>query len=235
MAPRLERNCELVLDTSGNSASALSVTTNSSPLTKKELRNVASQKATESQRQHQNTRQQGEVARAILDRTSARAAKNAIRSHNTDKMEKPNDVPRRKKCTGKGMTVEKYIRIKKQEAARTNTGHAVLPQPCEVRAHAVKMRGKNPWNLFQHLNAGKGWSIQKMSAEYRAFKEGRCMQTVPVAVPVPVAVVVGLSAPALTAVVVAPIRKGNAWNRFQQQNAGKGWSPAKMAQEYRNQ
>jgi hypothetical protein len=238
MAPRLERNSELGLDTSDSAsrASALSVTTNSSSLTKKELRNVASQKATESQRQHQTARQQGEVARAILDRTSARAAKNATRSFNADKMEEPNDVPRRKKCTGKDLTVEKYHRNRQQQVTRTNGGaRAALLEPCTVMPHTANVRRPNPWNLFQHLNAGKGWSIQKMSTEYRAFKEGRCAQTLPVAVPVPVALVVELSAPVLTPVGVAPIRKINAWNLFQQQNAGKGWSPAKMAQEYRNQ
>ena len=39
-----------------------------------------------------------------------------------------------------------------------------------------------------------------------------------------------ISEPGSTAVIAGS--SGNAWNAFQQENAGKGWSKARMAEEY---
>jgi hypothetical protein len=102
----------------------------------------------------------------------------------------------------------------------------------------------NSWHDFRKQNKGKGWSLQRMSAEYRAYQAQQQQQQQVQALPAPAlapVIVTGpaVAPPAAPAVVTAPAapaaRSVNAWNEFQKRNAGKGWSRQRMSQEYQAQ
>lgn len=49
---------------------------------------------------------------------------------------------------------------------------APVRAPAVAAAAPIKVKGVNPWNAFQQANRGKGWSPQRMAAEYRAANNG---------------------------------------------------------------
>ena len=69
----------------------------------------------------------------------------------------------------------------------------------------------NPWNQFQHVNAGQGWTREQKQQNYHSGSD---------------------RSSALTPAPVPHSTSSNAWNAFQHDKAGKGWSPAEMQQAY---
>lgn len=56
------------------------------------------------------------------------------------------------------------------EAAVEMLHQAMKKTPERLTTKKVDHGPANPWNKFQQLHAGKGWSVQKMRAEYYRSK-----------------------------------------------------------------
>eukprot|EP00045_Choanoeca_perplexa_P006015 m.50403 g.50403 ORF g.50403 m.50403 type:complete len:575 (+) comp13417_c0_seq1:213-1937(+) len=77
--------------------------------------------------------------------------------------------------------------------------------------------GGNAWNTFQAANRGKGYSRAEMSELYQASKQQASRPT---------------SSPRATSYEATPAKPRNAWNDFQRQHAGQGYTSSELSEMY---
>ena len=75
-----------------------------------------------------------------------------------------------KRTTSMDMTAAQFRLVAARERVQDRAQASTVQQEF-VDPLAQEIR--NPWNLFQHRHKGKGWSMEKMRAEYYKWKNSQ--------------------------------------------------------------
>ena len=127
--------------------------------------------------------------------------------------------------------VAPYYGSSYNQPSSSYSSYATPVQPSYHAPSTSQSSSNNSWNQFQHSHAGQGWSQERMQTEYHSTRD------LPGGVTPAASSSSGLlrehySKARQTSSAVVSDNSSNAWNAFQQQNSGKGWTKKRMAQEY---